>query len=80
MICDQFDVLYKEGAKSGRVMAIAIHPYIIGVPHRMKAFDEALKYICKHKKVWKATGSEIARHYLEQMNGASAAKKKTRKK
>ena len=72
MICDQFDVLYKEGAKSGRVMAIAIHPDIIGVPHRMKAFDEALKYICKHKKVWKATGSEIAEHYLAQMQAAPA--------
>ena len=60
MICDQFDVLYKEGAKSGRVMAIALHPYLIGVPHRIGAFDAALKYICKHKKVWKATGSEIA--------------------
>ena len=67
MICDQFDVLYKEGAKSGRVMAIALHPYLIGVPHRIGAFDAALKYICKHKKVWKATGSEIARHYRAQL-------------
>ena len=72
MICDQFDVLYKEGAKSGRVMAIALHPYLIGVPHRIGAFDAALKYICKHKKVWKATGSEIARHYLAQMDGGTA--------
>ena len=68
MICDQFDVLYKEGAKSGRVMAIALHPYLIGVPHRIGAFDAALKYICKHKKVWKATGSEIAAA-LSRANG-----------
>jgi peptidoglycan/xylan/chitin deacetylase (PgdA/CDA1 family) len=79
MICDQFDVLYKEGAKSGRVMAIAIHPYLIGVPHRIKAFDDALKYICKHKKVWKATGSEIARHYMAQMGGTSTARKSRKK-
>ena len=76
MICDQFDVLYKEGAKSGRVMAIALHPYLIGVPHRIGAFDAALKYICKHKKVWKATGSEIARHYLAQLKGGAAGKTK----
>jgi allantoinase len=74
MICDQFDVLYKEGAKSGRVMAIALHPYLIGVPHRIGAFDAALKYICKHKKVWKATGAEIAQHYLAQMEGGMAKK------
>jgi peptidoglycan/xylan/chitin deacetylase (PgdA/CDA1 family) len=76
MICDSFDVLYKEGAKSGRVMAIALHPYLIGVPHRIAAFDKALKYISKHKKVWKTTGSEIARHYLAQLKDAGGAKKK----
>ena len=76
MICDQFDVLYKEGAKSGRVMAIALHPYLIGVPHRIGALDAALKYICKHKKVWKATGSEIARHYLAQSNGRRLRRKR----
>ncbi len=48
MICRQFDVLYREGAQSGRVMAIAIHPYLTGVPHRIDAFAEALGYICRH--------------------------------
>ena len=66
MICRQFDVLYREGAESGRVMAIALHPYLTGVPHRIDAFDAALAYICRHEQVWKATGSEIARHYLAQ--------------
>jgi allantoinase len=63
MICRQFDVLYREGAESGRVMAIAVHPYIIGVPHRIGALDEALAYICKHDHVWLATGSEIAAYF-----------------
>jgi peptidoglycan/xylan/chitin deacetylase (PgdA/CDA1 family) len=66
MICRQFDVLYREGANSGRVMAIAIHPYLTGVPHRIDAFDAALEYICRHDRVWKATGREIARHYRSQ--------------
>ncbi len=56
MICRQFDVLYREGAESGRVMAIALHPYLTGVPHRIDAFDAALAYICRHERVWKATG------------------------
>jgi peptidoglycan/xylan/chitin deacetylase (PgdA/CDA1 family) len=77
MICDQFDVLYREGAKSGRVMAIALHPYLIGVPHRIGALDKALKYISKHKKVWKATGSEIARHYLAQLKDGGSGKRKS---
>lgn len=62
MIKRQFDVLYDEGAESGRVMAIALHPYLTGVPHRIAALDEALAYVCGHSGVWKATGSEIAAH------------------
>lgn len=69
MICRQFDVLYREGAETGMVMCIAIHPYLTGVPHRIDAFDEALAYICKHPKVWRATGSEIARAFREQSGG-----------
>ena len=60
----QFDVLYEEGAESGRVMAICLHPFLIGVPHRIRALDSALEYICGHDKVWKATGGEILDHYL----------------
>lgn len=67
MICRQFDVLYREGEQSGRVMAIAIHPYLTGMPYRIGAFDAALAYICKHKHVWRATGREIAQHYMAQI-------------
>jgi allantoinase len=66
MICRQFDVLYREGAESGRVMAICLHPYITGVPHRIGALEGALDYISNHAHVWKATGAEIARAYRAQ--------------
>jgi len=61
----QFDTLYAEGAQSGRVMAICLHPYLIGVPHRIAGLDEALGYIAAHDKVWFATGEEIVRHWLQ---------------
>ena len=64
MICRTFDVLYREGADSGRVLPIALHPYISGVPHRIGALDAALEYICRHEGVWHATGAEIAEFYL----------------
>lgn len=64
MIRRQFDVLYDEGAESGRVMAIALHPYLTGVPHRIGALDQALEYICGHSGVWRTTGAEIARHAI----------------
>lgn len=65
MICRQFDVLYSEGVTSGRVMAIALHPYLSGLPFRIGALDAALDHICRHDDVWLATGSEIVRHYAQ---------------
>jgi peptidoglycan/xylan/chitin deacetylase (PgdA/CDA1 family) len=66
MIRRQFDVLYAEGAESGRVMAIALHPYLTGAPHRIGALDSALEYVLRHDGVWRATGAEIAAHFLAQ--------------
>jgi peptidoglycan/xylan/chitin deacetylase (PgdA/CDA1 family) len=63
MIKDQFDVLYEDGAKSGRVMAICLHPFLIGHPHRSKYFDKALAHIRSRQEVWVTTGSEILDWY-----------------
>ena len=63
-IKDQFDRLYAEGAQSGQVMCIGLHPYLIGQPHRIKYLDKALSYILAHDGVWKTTADEIADYYL----------------
>jgi allantoinase len=60
MIMAQFDTLWREGETQARVMAIALHPYITGMPHRIRALDKALDYISRHDRVWFATGAEIA--------------------
>jgi peptidoglycan/xylan/chitin deacetylase (PgdA/CDA1 family) len=70
MICDQFDVLYEDGAKTGRVMAISLHPFLIGHPHRSKYFANALAHITSRQDVWLATGSEIADWYKKNYLGA----------
>jgi allantoinase len=59
MMIDHFDRLYSEGAGSGRVVCIALHPYIMGQPHRIAALERALQYMVEHDGVWVATGSEI---------------------
>ncbi|MDB5894747.1 MAG: polysaccharide deacetylase [Rhodoferax sp.] len=68
----QFDRLYEEGAESGTVMCIPLHPYLVGMPYRMAAFEEALSYITSHDKVWLATGREIAAHFNEHYFDAFA--------
>jgi peptidoglycan/xylan/chitin deacetylase (PgdA/CDA1 family) len=59
MICDQFEVLYEDGAKTGRVMSICLHPFLIGHPHRSKYFGQALAHIRSRQEVWVTTGGEI---------------------
>lgn len=73
MIKDQFDVLYEEGAESGKVMCIALHPYITGKAHRIKYLDEAFRYIKTHDKVWYTTGDDIAEYYIKNYYDQIAA-------
>ncbi|URN00965.1 polysaccharide deacetylase family protein [Actinomadura madurae] len=67
MFTDHFDQLYADSADSGRVMALALHPFVIGQPSRARYLDQALEYVAKHPGVWLTTSDEIAEHY---QNGA----------
>jgi peptidoglycan/xylan/chitin deacetylase (PgdA/CDA1 family) len=62
-ICDQFDVLYEDGGVTGRVMAISLHPFLIGQPHRSKYFARALQHITSRQEVWLARGGDIIDWY-----------------
>ena len=55
----QFDRLLKEGAATPRVMAISIHPYLTGVPHRIGYLEQLYDHILKHEGVVHWTGAEI---------------------
>ncbi|MFT5538923.1 MAG: allantoinase [Alphaproteobacteria bacterium] len=66
MLKRNFDVLYREGAETARVMPIALHPFVIGVPHRIGALEDALAYIRSFDQVWCATADEIVAAYLAQ--------------
>ena len=63
---DQFDRLYLEGAKAPRVMAISIHPYLTGVPHRIKYLEMLYDHILGHTGVVMWTGAEILDWYRSQ--------------
>jgi allantoinase len=63
---DQFDRLYAEGATNPRVMALAVHPYVSGVPHRIAHFEAVYDYIREFPDVWMTTGEEICDWYKGQ--------------
>ncbi len=60
---DQFDTLYEEGEITARIMPIAVHPYITGVPHRIRFFDRIYAYLRQHQGVLFWTGAEILDWY-----------------
>jgi hypothetical protein len=64
---DQFDRLYLEGASNARIMAVSIHPYITGVPHRIKYLEALLDYVLGHDGVALMTASEIGDWYRAEM-------------
>lgn len=68
----QFDQLYAEGAESGTVMCIPMHPFLVGMPHRVEALANVLAYVTGHEGVWLATGREIAAYFDEHYYDAFA--------
>ena len=63
----QLDVLRREADDSagGRVMCVALHPYLMGMPHRVDGLAAMLEYLMSHDDVWQTTASRIAQHYLD---------------
>ncbi len=56
---DQFDRLYLEGENRAKFMSIAIHPYISGMPHRIKYLEEFYSYVQQFSGVLHWNGLEI---------------------
>ncbi|MFH8795515.1 polysaccharide deacetylase family protein [Streptomyces sp. NPDC017941] len=68
MLKDQVDQLAAEAEAddSGRVLPLALHPFVIGQAFRAKYLDQALEYVVNHPGVWVSTSDEIAERYRAQ--------------
>ncbi|MHB2166379.1 polysaccharide deacetylase family protein [Alsobacter sp. R-9] len=64
---DQFDRLVREGEQNARVMAISIHPYITGVPHRIDYLEALLDHVFSHEATAPMTASAIGDWYRAEM-------------
>jgi len=60
-----FEQLYSEGAASGRIMNLGLHPHVIGQPHRIGALREFIDHAAARKDVWFPSREELAAWYLE---------------
>ena len=63
----QFDRLYQEADENVKIMAISVHPYLTGVPHRISFFEQLLDYILNHQDVEIMTGKDIYNWYTAEV-------------
>jgi peptidoglycan/xylan/chitin deacetylase (PgdA/CDA1 family) len=71
---DYFERVYAESTKRAKVMAIAVHTYISGVPHRIKYFERVLQTLKKQEGVVFWTGEQILEWYERAGGGEQAAR------
>jgi peptidoglycan/xylan/chitin deacetylase (PgdA/CDA1 family) len=64
ILIEELDVLYAEGAKTGRIMNVGLHPHVSGRAHRVRALREFIQHAQSLPGVWWATREEIADWYL----------------
>lgn len=69
---DQFDQILADARAddSARVMALVVHPYIMGAPHRLKYLDLALEHIRGHDEAVFCTGEQILDWYVATQRAA----------
>ena len=65
MIIDAFDVMHEESARRPLVMGVALHPYLMGYPHRLKHLERALRHVLERadERVWVTTASAVNTHF-----------------
>jgi len=63
---DSFDTLYRESARTPRMMSVGLHPKIIGRPGRIGGLERFLAYVRQFPDVWLASRTNIARFWCER--------------
>jgi peptidoglycan/xylan/chitin deacetylase (PgdA/CDA1 family) len=68
LIVDNFDEMLEQSRAQPLVMGIALHPYIVGQPYRLRHLRRALQHIVKEKRVWLTTPAAIVK-WVGEMPG-----------
>lgn len=68
MIIDNFDEMLEQSVHQPLVMGIALHPYIVGQPYRLRHLRRALQHIARQRdqgRIWVTTPGAICSHMDE---------------
>ena len=70
MIVDQFDEMREQSRDMPLVMGIALHPYLVGQPFRLRHLRRALRHIADHRDtLWMTRAGAIAAHAMALPDG-----------
>ncbi len=63
MIVDQFDEMLAQSRDAPLVMGVALHPYLVGQPYRLRHLRRALQHVAAHRDVlFIARARDVAAH------------------
>jgi peptidoglycan/xylan/chitin deacetylase (PgdA/CDA1 family) len=62
MILTCYEEMLDQSARQPLVMGIALHPYVVGQPHRLRALRRVLKHIAMDGRAWMTTPGAIKNH------------------
>jgi peptidoglycan/xylan/chitin deacetylase (PgdA/CDA1 family) len=65
LIIDQFDEMQDQARRQPLVMGIALHPYLVGQPYRLRHLRRALQHLAAHRdrgQAWFTTPGAICAH------------------
>ena len=67
---DACDYLVADAAATGRgrLLALSVHPWLLGQPHRIGAFESVLEHLAATRGVWSASASEIVAAWRDQQD------------
>ncbi len=70
MIVDQFDEMLEQAEDAPLVMGIALHPYLMGQPHRLRHLRRSLEHIARRRdEIFMARAGDVAAHVRALANG-----------
>jgi allantoinase len=69
MIIDNFDEMLEQSVRQPLVMGIALHPYLVGQPYRLRHLRRALSHIASNRdQVWLTTSGAISDYCYEEIS------------
>lgn len=65
MIVDTFGEMLERAAEQPLVLGLALHPFIVGQPHRIRPLRRALRHVAaQDARIWVATAGGLADHVI----------------